>query len=508
MSKQFLCQVNSLSNPPQKLEISRDEIRAVYAQGKEAVIDMVEGLLQRLMGIEARLEALENQQRKDSRNSSKPPSSDGFGRRTQSLRPKSERPGGGQSGHPGSTLEWVEQVDGVEVHSVNQCQACGASLESVSVAEWELRQVHDWQPMRLQVTEHQAEIKCCPHCQARNGGKFPVDGNSVVQYGAGIKGLMTYLMEYQLLPSERVVQLLSDVFRCEVSEGTLYNSRERCFEQLAVVEAQTKVGMQLAEVGHFDETGVHINGKLWWLHVASSELLTYYFVHPKRGKVAMEEMGILPQFEGISVHDGWSSYAQYECDHALCNAHHLRELRFIAERYQQVWAEEVITLLKEIKRQVNLRQSSGRSQAQAQEDNALSPETLQKFESRYQALIATGLAANPPTLPRPDSPKSRGRPKQSPAKNLLDRLQQHQAEVLAFMHDFRVPFDNNQAERDIRMMKLKQKISGGFRSPDGAQRFCRIRGYISTLKKQGHNVLDALKQVFMGNPILPTLQPE
>lgn len=492
--------VSKSPKPPKPPEISRDEIRAVYAQGEEAVIGLVEGLLQRIAVLEARVEALENQQSKNSHNSSKPPSSDGFGRRTKSLRSQSGRPSGGQNGHPGSTLEWVEWVDEVKVHAPEECQSCGISLQDVDVVERDVRQVHDLEPMRLQVIEHQVEVKCCPQCQTLNHGVFPADVNSAVQYGAGIKGLMVYLSEYQLLPSERICQLLSDVFDCSVSEGTLYNSRERCFEQLEMVEAAMMEGMQQAGVGHFDETGVHINGKLWWLHVASTEILTYYFIHPKRGKVAMEAMEVLPQFEGISVHDGWSSYAQYDCDHALCNAHHLRELCFISERYQQPWAEDMITLLLEIKHQVE--------QAQVQGDSTLSPKAVQQFESRYQALIVTGLALNPPLVPLPDAPKSRGRPKQSPAKNLLARLHQHQAQVLAFMHDFRVPFDNNQAERDLRMMKLKQKISGGFRSAAGAQMFCRIRGYLSTLTKQGLNVLDALRQVFMQNPVLPTFHPE
>ena len=215
----------------------------------------------------------------------------------------------------------------------------------------------------------------------------------------------------------------------------------------------------------------------------------------------MDAMNILPEYEGISVHDGLKSYAQYDCDHALCNAHHLRELEFITERYQQDWAEEMGILLRELKQLVDL--------AKAQGETALSGETVKSFESRYRTLIASGLAANPSPETPPDTAKSRGRPKQTPAKNLLDRLQLHQAQVLAFMYDFRVPFDNNQAERDLRMMKLKQKISGGFRSVTGAQMFGRIRGYISTLKKQGLPVLESLGQVFLGNPAMPTtLQPE
>lgn len=482
-----------------RTKISADEIRAVYRQGEESVVSLVTGLLARIEALEERTKKLENQLKKDSRNSSKPPSGDGFKKRTKSLRKKSERPSGGQPGHAGHTLEWRETVDEVVLHEVSECQGCGQSLTSVGAIDHELRQVHELPPLQLQVIEHQAEIKCCPACESLTRGAFPADVNSQVQYGSGVRGLMVYLQDAQLLPSARTRDVLSEVFDCEVSEGTLYNAREKCFEQLESVEAQIKAGVQAASVGHFDETGLRVNGKLWWLHVASTELLTYYFVHPKRGREAMDAMGILPHFTGISVHDGWRSYAHYDCRHSLCNAHHLRELRFIGERYEQAWADEMMTLLVDIKTQVDV--------AKAEAASGLTPAQLTDFEQTYQTLLADGFQANPTPPVEKEAPKKRGRPKQSPPKNLLDRLQKHQAAVLAFMYDFRVPFDNNQAERDIRMMKLKQKISGCFRSPEGARQFCRIRGYISTLRKQGLTVLDALKSVFLNNPILPALQP-
>ncbi len=485
---------------PKKLVISRDEIRAVYTQGEDAVVALVEGLLERIAMLEERVEALENQINKNSRNSSKAPSSDGFKPRTKSQRRKSERSSGGQLGHRGSTLEWSTEVHQVEQHCVAACSVCGQSLNDVALEAWDLRQVRDIAPIQLTVTEHQAEVKCCPQCQSLNRGEFPPQVNSVMQYGASLKGLMVYLLDYQLLPSKRVAELLSDVFGCELSEATLYTSRESCFAGLASVEAAIVQQIQQAPVLHCDETGMRVKGKLWWLHVASTDGLTFYFVHTKRGKAAMDAMGILPNEAGISVHDGFKSYAQYACEHALCNAHHLRELTFILERYQQIWAQELSILLCDLKQQVD--------DAKARAQKTLDADLVQWFEERYQALIQAGLAANPLPELLPDAVKPRGRPKQSPAKNLLDRLQ-HQDHVLAFMYDFRVPFDNNQAERDLRMMKLKQKISGGFRSVKGAQMFSRIRGYISTLKKQGLNVLDALKQVFLGNPTMPTmLQPE
>ena len=291
------------------------------------------------------------------------------------------------------------------------------------------------------------------------------------------------------------------MFGCDISEGTLYNARMQCYEQLAPVEAQIKQSLGTATVLHGDETGLRVNAKLWWLHVASTSALTYYFVHQKRGREAIDEMAVLPNFKGISVHDGWVSYFTYSCTHALCNAHHLRELRFIAERYKQAWAAAMMKLLTTIKVQVD--------SAKAEGHTALSKQQLTGFKVLYQALLTNGFKANPPPPPvATDAPKKPGRKKQSPPKNLLNRLKRYEAAVLAFMRDFRVPFDNNQAERDVRMMKLKQTISGCFRSADGARQFCRIRGYISTLRKQGLPVLDALTSTFIGAPVLPSFQPE
>lgn len=489
-----------MKQPSQPLSLNRAEIRAIYAQGEEAVIALVESLVARINALEARVEALENQKSRDSQNSSKPPSGDGFGKRTKSLRTKSGRQSGGQVDHPGSTLEWREEVDQIITHPVVDCSGCGASLAAVEVLNLNCRQVHNLPPIQLVVHEHQSEEKCCPHCGVLNQGAFPADVNSVVQYGSDLKGLMVYLMEGQLLPSQRVGELLQEVVGCEISAGTLYNVRARCHEQLEAVETHIKSGVQAAPVVHFDETGLRVKGQLMWLHVACNGWLTAYFIHPKRGQVAMDAMDILPSFAGVSVHDGLASYAQYDSTHALCNAHHLRELRFIVERYQQDWANQMMTLLINIKTQVEIAQDTGQT--------TLTLRQRADFEHRYQRLIAAGLKANPTPAINPEQPKQKGRSKQSPPKNLLDRLNRSQSAVLAFMNDFRVPFDNNQAERDLRMMKLKQKISGTFRSSEGAESFCRIRGYISTLRKQGIPVLDALRLVFIETPIFPALQPE
>lgn len=491
-----------MNQRPVLTKISREEIRAVYAQGEEAVIGLVEGLLKRIEELELlelRVEALENQKSKNSRNSSKPPSGDGFGKRTRSMRPKSERSSGGQAEHPGTTLEWSEAVDWVEEHPVEQCIGCGACLVDEPVKRLMIRQVHDLPPLQIEVTQHQAQVKGCPRCGLENQGRFPEAVCHPVLYGAVLKGVMVYLMEGQLLPSGRTVEVLEELFGAKVSEGTLYNIREQCFEAIAPITTAIATALQQATVEHFDETGMRVNGKLWWLHVACTNGLTYYFVHAKRGKAAIDEMDILPHFGGKAVHDSWVSYSSYgECTHYLCNAHHLRELTFIFERYEQSWAFQMMLLLGTIKQAVDLAKADGQS--------ALAPELVLEFAQRYQAVLEQGLAANPP--PPPPAVKPRGRVKQSPPRNLLLRLTQHEYAVLGFMHDFTVPFDNNQAERDLRMMKLKQKISGGFRSARGAKMFCRIRGYLSTLRKQGISVLDALVSLFMGDPLFPELKAE
>jgi transposase len=489
-----------LSKKERPITLSQKEIRAVYAQGEEAVVTLVTQLLERLSKLESRVEDLEGRLSKTSRNSSKPPSGDGFGKRTKSLRIKSEKPSGGQPDHPGSTLEWRNEVDEVAVHPVNECSECGASLSGVPVEQVLSRQVFDIPPIELWVTEHQVQVKCCPDCGVQSQGAFPAEASNVVQYGPRLKGMMVYLMEGQLLPAQRTCEVLNDLLGVKVSEGTLYNTKAQCFEQLAPIEQEIQQTLLKSSVAHFDETGMRVNGRLWWLHVACSNGLTYYFVHPKRGQAAMDEMAILPEFTGKAIHDGLKSYAGYDCEHFLCNAHHLRELQFILERYGQWWAYQMSLLLSTILCQVQ--------SAKAEGQTTLAPQQRDAFEARYAAILEQGFEANPNPIPGADVPKKRGRPKRSPPRNLLERLRSQQAAVLGFMNDFEVPFDNNQAERDLRMMKLKQKISGCFRSEDGAKMFSRIRGYLSTLRKQDRNILDVLIALFSGNPEPLIPQPE
>jgi len=475
---------------------SEKDIREVYQQGEEAVVALFQTTI--LVLVE-RIQKLEDQLAKNSRNSGKPPSSDGYDQavpRTQSLRKRSRRKSGGQPGHRGETLKAVEKPNQIKVHRVKACQHCGHSLRRRKAIGHEKRQVFDVPRVEIQVTEHRAEIKDCPCCGKETRAVFPPKVSQVVQYGIEIKAHMAYLNTEQHIPLERTCDLLEEFYHHRPSEGAVVAT---CAEAAQKVEKPNQaIKEHLVEqekVGHFDETGMMINGVLNWLHSASTLRLTYYALHAKRGKIAMNEINILPRFKGRAVHDDLASYFQYELDHALCNAHHLRTLLFLLERYPQKWVQEFHDLLLTIKAKVEA--------AKAKTQTTLSVRQTNAFNQEYDKLVAKGLRANPPPRAKSRKPGQRGRLKQSPARNFLLRLREHKEAVLAFMYDFKVPFDNNQAERDLRMMKVKQKVSGGFRSVSGAHNFCEIRSYLSTARKNGMQALAALRLAFADTPFLP-----
>jgi len=347
--------------------------------------------------------------------------------------------------------------------------------------------------VRVEVTEHQAEVKVCTGCGQTVKGDFPEEVTQPVQYGPSLKAQAVYLNNYQLLPLARICELFEDFYGHSPSEALILEANETLVERAEPALARIKQQLIEADVAHFDESGMRVEGRLHWLHVASTNKLTYYGVHPKRGQEAMCDIGILPEFRGRAMHDHLASYLKFEdCQHAFCNAHHLRELQFVVDQYEQPWAQNLIQLLLDIKAEV---------EATPLDLTRLPPDRLLHYEKRYDDLLFQGFEANP--LPDPPPKPKRGRKKQSPPKNLLDRLQRHKTETLAFMYDFRVPFDNNLAERDVRMVKVKQKISGSFRTQTGADTFCTIRSYISTVRKQGCNVIHAIHDALLGHPFVP-----
>ena len=484
------------------------EAEAIYDAGKETVVRVllemdrrihalehqVQDLTARLDVSEQRVQTLEEQVAKDSHNSHKPPSSDGLSKpRPKSLRPKSERPTGGQPGHPGHTLRMVEKPDRIVPHRVERCSGCGRSLAGQEPERVERRQVFDLPEPRLEVTEHQAEVKTCP-CGCVNRAAFPPEAAAPVQYGPRVKSVAVYLGEYQLLPFDRLAEIMRDLFACEsFSEGTLANFKADCSRRLEPVEATIRDLATDAPVAGFDETGVRATGSLHWLHTVSTRLLTWYYAHKRRGREAIDAAGILADYRGRAIHDCWKSYFDYGCDHGLCNGHLLRELIFLWEQQSQKWAKAMIDHLLAIKKAVATASSAGLT--------ALPPSDQERFLRGYERIVQAGYEQNPAATPH--GPKRRGRRKQSKARNLLDRFGAHSDSVLAFMRDFAVPFDNNQSERDLRMMKLRQKISGTFRSFQALVNFCRIRCYVSTARKNGLNALYALRRVFLGNPFVP-----
>jgi transposase len=320
---------------------------------------------------------------------------------------------------------------------------------------------------------------------------------SRIQYGPRLRGLVVYLVEQQVVSYARVRELLADLFGQTLSVGTLVSMVQQFASALVPIEETLKAEAQAAPVLHHDETGVRVAGKLQWVHVCSTATPTHFGMHAKWGREATDAIGILPHFQGVSVHDGWKPYQTYtRCRHALCNVHHLRELTFVEEELHQPWAGKLKDLLHEMKATVAAARTTGLT--------GLPPFQRQALRTRYEALLLSGLAANPPPLPPPEG-RQRGRLKQSPARNLLERLWLGQAEVLAFLDDFAIPFDNNRAEQDLRLFTVQQKVSGCFRADAGAEAYYRIRGYLSTLHKRRQALLYALQAVFAGRPVIPAL---
>lgn len=463
----------------------------IYDQGREAVIYYIVQLEIKIEILEERIKMIEARLNQDSHNSSLPPSSDGMNHYPKNSRKKSKRSSGGQKGHNGTNLKMSSTPDTVIVHTVKKCSRCGCSLKKVESLHHDKRQVIDIPRIETTVTEHQAESKSCPHCDETTQALFPEGVTKAVQYGINIKTVTVYLRQYQLLSSKRTIEAIKDLFSCTVGEGTLFNWAAELSELLEVPYNSIKEHVLKSRVINVDETGIACDTKLNWLHVASTPDATFLAAHPKRGLVAMNEIGILPSYKGIAVHDMWASYFKYGFKHAICNAHIIRELTYAHEEYNQGWARQLKELLLKIHATVERYRIKGK--------NALNSHKFRQYEESYVALVSKGLRKNPWVR---GSPHKRGRVKQSKVRNLLDRLRDHRASVLAFLYDFNIPFTNNLAERDLRMTKVKLKISGCFRSDISADVYCRTRSYLSTTRKNSIAAFDAISNTFNGQPFI------
>ena len=454
---------------------------------REELIAVIRAQAAEIAALKARIAELERRLGLDSSTSGKPPSSDGLKKppRTRSSREPSGKPPGGQKGHKGETLRQVAEPDSIVDHFPTSCAACGAVVTPAMSNGHSARQVFDLpDPRPLVVTEHRVHDCVCAGCGAHTRASFPDGVNAPVQYGPRIAALVTYLQHYQLLPEDRLAELMTDLFGIRLVAATIARMGHSCAARLQDFVATVRGLVAGAAVKHMDETGLRIGGKTQWLHVACTAWLTFYRVCARRGS-------LLADVTGIVVHDHWLPYyGMPSVRHALCNAHHLRELKALIDIEKEGWARKMHRLLRRACHAVNLARQRG---------SPLKPRLIALIERRYDAFVAEGLAfhgAQSPLRPddAPQGHRRRGRKARRTGHNLLLRLANRREDVLRFLTDPNVPFTNNQAERDGRMMKVKQKISGCFRSLDGALDFAVIRSFISTAKKQGWNVIKALTQ--------------
>jgi len=463
----------------------RDELLELCWREPEKIVNL-------LLALETKVAELEKRLNKNSQNSDKPPSSDGL-RRPPRQQSRSKRKPGGQQGHPGKTLKFSDKPDKIIRHGADTCQGCGASLTDVEGAILSRRQEIEIPEKPIEIIEHQRLEKQCPCCGQQNQGQWPAHLTGNVQYGRRFKAFCLYLLNYQLLPYNRTSELLATLFGHQPGGGTLQSILETAYAALEPAEQAIKGAIRASPVGHADETSLRIDGQTKWLHVVSTLTYTYYYWSQYRGQKAHLADGLLPRYGGILMHDAYRSYFVHGYRHALCNAHLLRELQAIYEADQsQRWSWQLMRLLRTAWSLVKRTQVAGEIELPTQQRDRLLALFDQLIEQADQQ------------VPRNQrQPGQRGRIAQSTERNLLDRIIEHKAAYLRFVTDFQVPFDNNLAERDLRMSKLQQKISGCFRTDNGANIFCRIRGYISTLRKQGYDLLSALLSLWTDTPFIP-----
>ena len=450
------------------------------------------GLAEYAFQLQAELRRWRETAAQNSANSSRPPSTDREKPRPKSLRGRSGRKSGGQPGHPGRTLEPRQQPDQTVPHRLQRC-SCGADLSTEPVKELEKRQVFELPPMKLQCIEHQAEVKDCPCCNRTVTAAFPPEVNAPVQYGSRVRALAAYFYDVQAGASRRVSQIFADLFEYRLSEGTIQSAREELHQELQPFEERLSEVLPQQEVLHADETPVPIDKSKHWVHVLCTPLLTLLTLQLSRSKDSILGSGILARFTGWLMHDFLAAYISLEhCAHTFCKSHLMRELVFIFEVHHQAWANDLYDLFLEMLQEVKKRKAR---------DAPFTEPELDELHRRYWVILDQGRQDNPLTAAQA-SGKER---KQTKEQNLLDRLEGYDHCILAFLENFDIPFTNNEAERAFRFLKTRMKISGCFRTLAGARRHIRIYSYISTLRKNGLDVLDYLRSALRGRPFLPEL---
>ena len=449
------------------------------------------GLVDYTFALQAEVRRLRDLAAQNSSNSSRPPSTDRPEQpKPKSLRKKSGRKPGGQPGHPGRTLQFSDTPKDIKVHPLLEC-ACGEDLSEQPAIDFQRRQVFDLPSLELECTEHRAETKECPCCHATCTAPFPADLKAPVQYGKNFRALLAYFYDIQQGASLRISEMCAEMFGYAVSEATLQSARQEQYEALEPFEKRLVEILPQEPILHADETSVPINKVKHWLHVLCTPLLTFFAIHLSRGKEAIEAIGIIPKFTGWLMHDFLSSYLNFEnCLHTFCKSHLMRELVFLFEQHQQTWAKDLYELFLEMLQSMKERKAR---------DAPLTQQEYQRWRERYWKVLRAGRQVNPLT---PEQ-RAKKRPKQSKEQNLLDRLEGYDDAILAFLWEMNLPFTNNEAERAFRMMKVRLKISGCFRTLDGARRHARIRSYVSTLRKRGLPTLHYLRLALDGHPFLP-----
>lgn len=465
-------------------KLPRPDLSQLSESDKDKVImalfDHIDALL-------ARVETLEAQVSKNSSNSSKPPSSDGLGKKTRSLREPSGKLPGAQAGRKGSTLRQAPPTEVISHPLPGLCEQCCAPLPLEQTQVWCRRQVIDIPVAAYDVVEHVALAVTC-RCGQLHTSAFPAGVNEAVQYGPKVRALGVHLTQGQMLPYARAAELIEDMYGLAISPGTLLAWVAEARAALQPTADDIACQLSAAHLVHADESGLRVAGKLHWLHIAANDTHTWYGVHGKRGLAAIEEHGILPKRTGVLVHDCWAPYWRLDDSvHALCNAHLLRELLHLTETTSQSWPQAMSDFL------LNANKLCIAARAQ---QIAFSDDDVRAFRTVYDNIVREGTLLNPEI-----TTAQSGRAKQSDAVNLLRRFRLHADAILRFVSDFAVPFTNNVAERAVRMPKVKQKISGCFRTLAGAEHFCVIRSCLDTLRKQGHNMLAVLQRAFVGAPI-------